>query len=88
MKIYEALRQKELELSRLEKEVEAALRVAARCCQKATKPTMTIPTLASSSAVNAVPRPDSVVGRQSKALAIARRQRKRHPLNKWAPDLG
>jgi hypothetical protein len=30
MKIYEALRQKELELSRLEKEVEAALRVAAR----------------------------------------------------------
>jgi len=62
MKIYEALRQKELELSRLEKEVEAALRVAARCCQKATKPTMTIPTLASPSAVNAVPRPDSVGG--------------------------
>ena len=85
--IYEVLRQKELELSRLEKEVEA-LRVAAPLLSEGDEADNDNPTLASPSAVNAVPRPDSVVGRQSKALAIARPQRKRHPLNKWAPDLG
>ena len=59
--IYEVLRQKELELSRLEKEVEA-LRVAAPLLSEGDEADNDNPTLASPSAVNAVPRPDSVGG--------------------------
>jgi hypothetical protein len=55
--VYEVLRQKELEVSRLEKEVEA--RVAAPLLSEDDEADNDgKPTLASSSAVNATPQPD------------------------------
>jgi hypothetical protein len=56
--VYEVLRQKELELSRLEKEVEA-LRVAAPLLSEDdTADNHDKPSLTSSRAVNATPQPD------------------------------
>lgn len=56
--IYEVLRQKELQLSRLEKEVEA-LRVAAPLLSEDDEADSDgKPSLASTSAVNATPQPD------------------------------
>jgi hypothetical protein len=69
--IYEVLRQKELELSRLEKEVEA-LRVAAPLLSEDDEADNGHPklTLASSRAVNATPQPDGRGGRYSNALVM------------------
>jgi hypothetical protein len=55
--VYEVLRQKELALSRLEKEIEA-LRVAAPLLSEDEADNDNRPILASSRAVNATPQPD------------------------------
>jgi hypothetical protein len=55
--VYEVLRQKELEVSRLEKEIEA-LRVAAPLLFEGEETDDNTPRLASPTAINAAPQPD------------------------------
>jgi hypothetical protein len=59
--VYEVLRQKELELSRLEKEVEALRVVAPFLSEDGEAGHYNKPRLASSTTVNATPQPDLTV---------------------------
>jgi hypothetical protein len=64
--VYEVLRQKELEVSSLEKEVEA-LRVAAPLLSEDQEPGDDKPRLAASLAANAAPQPDRATEREDQA---------------------